>query len=363
MRRCALALAAALAASCGGDSGPSTTPTPRAAPLIPLAWSSVPSHLSVRVGSGQSIRLTLTVTITASYTITSDHSRISVTSDRMLGGVLTATIRGNAAGSDTVRLTATAPGYQTAEASIPITVERLRPPPRPPTIDLDVNVPFWRELVFDAHDCPGVGSCPSYYSDGRPSAAVEERVIHVLPITSPNFYIRTHDDSGTPTFSRSAINTMRRLIPRLTQELTGDRYTGRIEEGPRRFEREGWITVEQVPFLKDDACGRAGIGWLAGLVEIAADSPCPFSSLFAHEVGHAMGFFHVSGMFELMYPSNNGQSGFTERESRHAQAAYLLGRGHRYTDGRLTATQVPDANDPPPLQPPTVTCYAPKPNP
>ena len=345
MRRCALALVAALAASCGGDSGPSTTPAPppRAAPLIPLQWRNVPTSLSVTAGSSRSLRMTLTATVSASVTVKSDQSRVTLTSDRINGGVFTATLRGAVAGRDTVRLTASAPGYQTAEASFAVTVERAAtPPPRPVPDDPRFERTFWRQLVFDAHDCPRAGSCPDYYAAGRPNPAVEDRFIAVLPTTSPNFYIRTHDDAGNRTFSSYEISTLGSEIPRAVEALTGSRYRGEIESREGDFEGFGWITIAEVRTLGDDVCGRAGIGWLAGRIELNAaksSATCPFPALVAHEVGHAMGFFHVLRSRDVMYPTITGVRAFSARESYHARVAYQLGRGHRYTDGRFTAAQ------------------------
>ena len=342
-RRYALALSAALATSCGGDSGPSTTPVPpRAAPLIALAWVNVPPHLSLTVGSSRQVRLTLTATVSAHHAVESDHSRVTITSDRINGGIFTATVRGSVAGSDTVRLTASAPGYETAEASFTVTVARPRePPPRPVPNDPRFQRAFWRQLVFNAHDCPRAGSCPDYYADGRPSPSVEERFIAVLPTTSPNFYIRTHDDAGSSTFASYEIATIYREIPRFVEALTGHPYRGQILTGEQDLEEHGWITITEVTTLDDETCGRAGLGWLAGRIELSRYSTCSFADLVGHEVGHAMGFWHVGGLRDLMYPEEllGGANDFSARERYHAQVAYQLGRGHRYTDGRLTAAQ------------------------
>lgn len=368
MRRFGLAALACLAAACSGDGGSSTTPAPppRAAPLIPLAWSNVPTHVSLTVGGSRQVRLNLTATVSASHTVESDHSRVTITSDRINGGVFTATVRGSVAGRDTVRLTASAPGYQSAEASFTVSVERPPPPPpRPIPNDPRFDRNFWRQLVFNGYDCPRAGSCPDYYADGRPSPTVEERFLWVLPSTSPNFYIRTHDDQGLRTFSSYQLNTMRRVIPGFVEALTGRRYRGQITEGTADFESYGWITITQVSALGAEWCGRAGIGWLAGFIELNRDlGGCSFTALVGHEIGHAMGFWHVPGyLHDLMYPEDvGGPSRFSGREAYHAQLAYRLGRGHRYTDGRFTATQRPGPDDPEPSVPPMVSCPSPKPH-
>ena len=362
MRRFGLAVLACLAASCGGD-GPSTVPTPpRAAPLIPLAWVNVPTHISLTVGSGRQLRLNLTATVSASHTVESDHSRVTITSNRINGGVFSATVRGSVAGSDTVRLTASAPGYETAEASFTVTVARPREPPsRPIPNDPRFERTFWRQLAFNGYECPGAGACPDYYADGRPSPAVQHRFIYVLPTTSPNFYIRTHNDQGLRTFSSHQVATMHREIPGFVEALTGSSYQGQIEEGNQDFERNGWITITEVTTLGADYCGRAGVGWLAGRIELNRNlAGCSFTSLVGHEIGHALGFWHVPGRRDLMYPEDvGGPSRFSVREAFHAQLAYRLGRGHGYTDGHLIAGQRSGLDDPEPPVPPMVICPAP----
>lgn len=307
--------------------------------------------------------MNLTVTVSARHTIESDHSRVTITSDRINGGRFTATVRGSVIGSDTIRLTASAPGYETAEASFTVTVDRLPPPPPPPPIptDLRFDLPFWRELVFNGYECPRAGSCPDYYADGRPSTAIEDRFVLVLPTTSPNFYIRTHDDDGFATFSRHQVSTMRRLIPRFVEALTGSRYSGLIEEGTQDFERHGWVTIMEATEPGAEWCGRAGVGWLAGRIEMNLNATrCSFADVVGHEIGHALGFWHVSGAgLDLMYPKDVGAPDFfSSREAFHAQVAYQLGRGHHYTDGRFTATREaqPDDHEPPDL--PMIECPA-----
>ena len=336
MRRAALVVVAALTASCGGDSGPSTTPPrpPRAAPLIALAWANVPRHLSLRVGDTHNLRLTLTKAVSARLEVESDHGRISVSSAVLNGGVLTATLGGLAAGRDTVRLTATARGYETAVTSFAVTVENrvVPPPPDPIPHDARFRRTFWRQMVFDAHACPDAGTCRSVTKP-----AVESRVVVVLSTTSPSFHIRTHDDAGNRTFSNSEIGRMRREIPRAVEALTGARFEGQILWNQDAVERLDWISIEEVTDLDDDVCGRARIGASSGLIRIASDyraQGCPLGPLMAHEIGHAMGFFHVPSTSDVMHGTIGNRSTFSSRETYHAELAYGLGRGHPYADGR-----------------------------
>ena len=218
----------------------------------------------------------------------------------------------------------------------------------PPTIFQDPRFDrsFWRELVFDAYDCPETAggrhhtNAPagcSYVAATGLVPHVEERSIYVLDTTSPDFYIRTHDDAGDPTFSRSEITEMRRLIPRTMQALTGDPYVGQIVEGKEDRDQEEWITVVEVPADAErfkNVCGRARLGFLPGRIWLVEGCQT-FGATFVHEIGHAMGFSHVSNQCDAMFSGGScNATWFSSREIWHARLAYELGRFHPYIDDR-----------------------------
>ena len=193
---------------------------------------------------------------------------------------------------------------------------------------------FWQQLVFDQYDDPGrwFGS-------------------YVLETTSPNVYIRMSDPTGRRVVSHQQRDHIQRAVPQLVQQLTGRAYRGRVESGIADRTRRGWITVrfvtyEEEPEISAGACGLASIGADPGNIWIirrargrkACVSAAGFAPLFAHEMGHAMGFFHVENRSAVMNPGFGGPSTFAATEQYHARLAYEVGRGAIYCGWPFQAT-------------------------
>ena len=342
------ALTAALALSlasvcCTGSSptAPSPPPLVRAAPLISLSWST-PTPPILRVGETDEIRLTLTATVRVDYEVIPHNSRIEVTETSFLPGVLVITVLGKETGTSGLNVKGSASGYTDAETIVSVSVDEALPPPSL-AVDFRFVRTFWNELVFDANDCPFAGSCPGFHTsvDGVP-LAVLDRATLVLPYPNPGIYLVNHQRAdGSLTFSSRQIRQMRQAIPEAIESLTGRQYTGQVIEVSEDIMVPGWITIVAAT-LGAEVCGRAGIGWIAGRIELDLGSTCDFVPLVRHEIGHAMGFFHVDGTGNLMYLRQGiERRDFAPRERYHSRVAYLLGRGRRNRDGPLLANRTP----------------------
>jgi len=207
------------------------------------------------------------------------------------------------------------------------------PSPRPPAtvgppktilpIEPQFSDSFWRQIAFDSR---------TYSRRTRPFSTA-----------SPNLYIRMDDPTGRRVVSIGHRDHMRRAFPRIVETITGERFRGRIEDGFGHRSRRGWISVqfsteEEVPDAKD-ACGAAFVGANPGRIwmyrrhrngsKYCTNHMPTFREVFAHEVGHALGLFHVSDQNAVMHPSAGGEH-CTGREIYHGRLLYRVGPGKAY---------------------------------
>ena len=141
-------------------------------------------------------------------------------------------------------------------------------------------------------------------------------------------------------------------MPRLVSQLTGAHYSGRIEAVAARPASP----YSGIAVVLDDSienCGRAWIGAMEGLIRLAPGctviSARILNDLFAHEFGHAMGFWHTDpdstnppgkdcmATGYLGGDACDGGGSFTPREQYHAQLAYKIGPGAPYCGWPLSA--------------------------
>lgn len=215
----------------------------------------------------------------------------------------------------------------------------LDPTAPPLTLPFNFSRRFWDSLVFDALDCPKAGTCePS----GNERLALHDRRMWRLATGSrTNFHIRTHSDSGGRRLSSARVGLIRLAIADAMDELTGS-FRGRITSGPENVERSGTVTIHGLSSREfeseyGDYCGWAWIGRDPGGIYLntglISATPkrgyCTLEPLVLHEIGHALGFYHVPGGNVMANPIEEHYS-FSPEEQTHGRLAYQLQRGALY---------------------------------
>ena len=160
--------------------------------------------------------------------------------------------------------------------------------------------------------------------------------------TAPKFYVKTVDQNGRaiePEVLAIVIDALSRAVP----AWSGGRMSAAaIETGVEtRPPVNDWMNVD---IRRDPAekqvCGFAYVGANPGSITLN-DDVCSCGSnkipgaVTMHEVGHAMGFFHVGDRKSLMYPFVAGdcpKGELSAAESFHAGLAYSRPRGNTEPD-------------------------------
>jgi hypothetical protein len=159
---------------------------------------------------------------------------------------------------------------------------------------------------------------------------------------APRFYLKTVDQNGRAV-EPEVLQVVRDSIGRAVTAFTGGKLSvAALETGTEdRPQALGWINV----YIRRDPnernrCGFANIGANPGSITLNNDV-CSCGSnkipgaLVMHEVGHAMGFFHVPDQNAVMYPflpGNCPAGQLSAAEQYHAAIAYSRPRGNTDPD-------------------------------
>lgn len=350
---------AALALSCGGGAtpvsprAPTITPPPTPPPPRPLEWRGVPERITVVAGQPlpedpEVVELVSGSTPVAGASVAASlHGPDGATAQMTAGsgdGEYLLLVTAERAGEWRVELTASLAGYEDAAAeTLLVSV---------PDFDLNFDLAFWRDFVFDAYDCPTGPECDD--------VEVEERAIWVLP-EHPDFHI------ASTGFTSAEIDRITRRLPQAVEQLTGEPFRGSIERGPDESLRRGVVVIPGLAHDDEEwgedgvPCGIAYVGALAGEILLNLDcarvSSLQFEELLTHELGHALGFFHVPPPHLMQSTDWIGSADFTPPEISHALLAHALGRGAPYTDNSLEGTKRRKLQQIAPAEPPRVSCY------
>ena len=157
-----------LHAGCGGDGGAPAAP-PAPPPPQPLGWSNLPGEITVQVAETATFTATLTAAVDATYTISANSEAVEVSGEAVRAGVFQGSVTGVEAGEAEITVTASHTGYVTATDSLDVIVED------------PFDQALWRELVFDAFDCPNGftdESCRNFWGERN----VEDRITAVLSV-------------------------------------------------------------------------------------------------------------------------------------------------------------------------------------
>ena len=140
--------------------------------------------------------------------------------------------------------------------------------------------------------------------------------------------------------SDATVAALERAARDVVPALTGGRFqVAAWDTGlERRSAQSGWIVVELVTEPAVNSCGRAEISaghiWLNIAALCHHQGHAVHAPLFAHELGHALGFYHVRDDAALMTDLRNIwlTGTITARERHHAALAYARPVGSRDVD-------------------------------
>jgi len=158
---------------------------------------------------------------------------------------------------------------------------------------------------------------------------------------NPNFYINVTNPATGQALKPEEVDTIVRGIRETVPQMTGGLFSaGTIDTGETARDAQfGVINVIIVSEPDSDFCGRAFVGSNPGRITLnygrcrnSCGSDQIGLAVVAHEVGHALGFYHVP---QGMMRGTIGQCAtttFTEPERFHATLAYKRPAGNADPD-------------------------------
>jgi hypothetical protein len=158
---------------------------------------------------------------------------------------------------------------------------------------------------------------------------------------APNFYVDARNPQTQQPLTSSEVASIQNAIRQAVPQVTGGQFeAGTIEIATQsRARRADYVNVVFVHEPDGDYCGQALVGANPGEITMNYDlcrSTCGAFSpeTLAHEVGHAMGFWHTNGP-GIMHPDRIRRCSnlqFSDTERLHARVAYARPPGNTDTD-------------------------------
>lgn len=197
----------------------------------------------------------------------------------------------------------------------PSTSNWLAPSLPLPTTDARFDPAFFNELAHGTLEFPDAPPAPLHRLTQSPSVYLQRTGLSDAFVAQIEQMFREE----IPAFTGGALT--------LNQFQSGEAL---------KPDTSDWIVIE---LRTDDPpnCGATTFGLFGSHVQINMASRCalrgqtiPPAALFAHEMGHALGFYHVdAGLMQTYYSIDAPEQTLTDREKYHGAVAYTQAIGSK----------------------------------